>query len=118
MRTILNDYIVRGRDQSIIDFKKRDDGPTQQYFEQTHPPGHVDHLEMLVNQWPWDKMFYPQGCETFIDLCLKQEGITNRGFWDFNGIGTPGKWVTVCCHPSAKGHDLFAKELFEHITNG
>jgi hypothetical protein len=73
-------------------------------------------LNAIVDQWPWDKMFKPQGCSTFIELCLKQEGIKNVGFWDFNGKGTPNHWVTVCCHPSAKGHDLFASELYKLIT--
>ena len=72
-------------------------------------------LDAIVNQWPWDKMFKPQDCPTFIDLCLNQEGIENVGFWDFNGKGTPNHWVTVCCHPSAKGHDLFAHELHKFI---
>jgi hypothetical protein len=72
-------------------------------------------LDAIVNQWPWDKMFKPQDCPTFIDLCLNQEGIKNVGFWDFNGKGTPNHWVTVCCHPSAKGHDLFAHELHKFI---
>jgi hypothetical protein len=73
-------------------------------------------LDAIVEQWPWDKMFAPQGCNTFMDLCLKQEGLENTGYWDYNGKGTPGNWITVCCHPSTKGHDLFAKELYKHIV--
>jgi hypothetical protein len=72
-------------------------------------------LDAIVNQWPWDKMFKPQDCPTFIDLCLKQEGLGTVGFWDFNGKGTPNHWITVCCHPSAKSHDLFARELYNFI---
>lgn len=117
MSTILQDYIARDCDQNIVALERREDGPTAMHFEKTHPARHLEHLQMIVEQWPWDKMFYPQGCETFMDLCLKQEGITNKGFWDYNGVGTPQHWVTVCCHPSAKAHDLFAKELFEHIKN-
>tara|TARA_B110000503_G_scaffold5510_1_gene7629 strand:- start:8879 stop:9895 length:1017 start_codon:yes stop_codon:yes gene_type:complete len=77
----------------------------------------VKHLEMMVDQWPWDSMFLPQQCPTFVDLCLKQENITNVGFWDFNGVGTENNWITVCCHPSAKAHDLFASELHKHIKD-
>lgn len=76
-------------------------------------------LEKIVDMWPWEKMFRPESCETFIDLCLKQENLNNPydpGFWNYNGIGTKNHWVTVCCHPSAKGHDLFAMRLYEHIS--
>ena len=61
-------------------------------------------------------MFSPQGCNTFMDLCLKQEGLEHTGYWDYNGKGTPNHWITKCCHPSAKGHDLFARELYNHIV--
>jgi hypothetical protein len=73
-------------------------------------------LDAIVEHWPWDKMFPPQGCNTFMDLCLKQEGLENTGYWDYNGKGTPKKWITTCCHPSAKGHDLFASELYNFIV--
>jgi hypothetical protein len=78
-----------------------------------------DELEIfnsIVEQWPWDKMFSPQGCNTFMDLCLKQEGLEHTGYWEYNGKGTPDHWITKCCHPSAKGHDLFARELYNHIV--
>lgn len=76
-------------------------------------------LEKLVDMWPWETMFQPESCETFIDLCLKQEGLNkpnDPGFWDYRGVGTKNNWITVCCHPSAKGHDLFAMRLQEHIS--
>lgn len=117
MLRILNDYTIRDENQNIKMQVLRSNKNTESLFKDNYPQGHLNHLEMIVDQWPWDKMFKPQGCETFIELCLKQEGITNKGFWDYNGIGTPDHWVTVCCHPSAKGHDLFAKELFQHIKD-
>lgn len=108
---VLKDFIERDCEQGLKKFKQRAHEPTEQYFTDSQRL----QLEKIADLWPWDKMFYPQGCDTFMDLCLKQEGITNKGFWDYNGVGTPGGWVTVCCHPSAKGHDLFAQELYKHI---
>lgn len=110
--TILKDIVERTSEQELKTFKKRDQGPTENRFH----PMELETFEKIVDMWPWDKMFYPQGAKTFMELCLKQEGITNKGYWDYNGKGTPNGWVTVCCHPSAKAHDLFAKELYNHIT--
>ncbi len=96
---------------------------TTKYLEYTQnknkiyrPTESISALLAIVDQWPWDKMFDPQGCNTFMDLCLKQEGLENTGYWDYNGKGTPNNWITMCCHPSAKGHDLFAKELYNFIV--
>jgi hypothetical protein len=72
----------------------------------------------LADMWPWDKMFYPDGHATFMDLVLKQEfpeEETLPWFYTFAGVGSPNMWVTPCCHPSAKAHDLFAKYLYKHI---
>jgi hypothetical protein len=114
---LLKDYIRRDQNQKITDFHRNADGPmAEKVLSNSRHEGHIQTLEKLVDQLPWDKFFYPQDCDTFMELCLKQEGITNKGFWDYNGIGTPQRWVTTCCHPSAKGHDLFAKELHKHIT--
>jgi hypothetical protein len=72
----------------------------------------------LADMWPWDKMFYPDGHATFIDLIVRQEfphEKTLPWFFTFAGVGSPNMWVTPCCHPSAKAHDLFAKYLHDHI---
>jgi hypothetical protein len=76
-------------------------------------------LTRLIDLWPWDKMFYPSEYPTFVDLCMAQEfsDWKYQHFFEFTGIGTPQKWVTPCAHPAAKGHDLFAKNLHEHIIN-
>lgn len=114
---LLKDYVVRDEYQKITDFRRNDAGPlASDLLEKSRHKNHLRTLEKLVDQLPWDKFFYPQGCETFMELMLKQEGITHKGYWDYNGKGTPQRWVTTCCHPSAKGHDLFAKELYKHIT--
>jgi hypothetical protein len=96
---------------------------TIRYVEYAHNKNEIrrsqevlDIFSAIVDQWPWANMFTPQGCDTFMNLCLKQEGLENTPYWDYNGKGTPNNWVTLCCHPSAKGHDLFAQELFKFIT--
>lgn len=77
-------------------------------------------LTSLIDLWPWDKMFLPDNFPTFADLCLGQEFPSdwkNRHFFEYNGVFSPNFWITSCAHPSAKGHDLFAKKLFDHISS-
>lgn len=71
----------------------------------------------LLDMFPWDNVFKPQGYETFIDLVLAQEKDVNKKdhFFQFLDKGSPDHWVTPCSHPSAKAHDLFAQELYNHI---
>ena len=78
-----------------------------------------DHLTYLIDQWAWHDMFKPSGMETFMDLCVRQEGITpeHYDFWQYLGKGSPKKWITHCCHPSAKAHDLFANLLHRKIKD-
>lgn len=78
-----------------------------------------DELLKYVDLWPWKNMFYPSNTKTFADLMLKQEfpdEYQNKHYFSFLGKGTPNNYLTSCVHPSAKGHDLFAKYLFHHIT--
>lgn len=78
-----------------------------------------DSIINLVKMWPWDNMFYPGGYPTFVDLLMAQEFSdwkTRTTFYEFMGKGSPGGWITPCAHPAAKGHDLFAKHLYKHIT--
>jgi hypothetical protein len=77
-----------------------------------------DEKKNLIDMFPWDNMFSPQGHSTFVDLVMGQEtGIDkNNYFFQFLGSGSPNMWITPCAHPSAKAHDLFAKELFNHIN--
>lgn len=73
----------------------------------------------LVRSFPWINMFKPQGVDTFIDLCLKQENyLLSKNasyFFDYLHKGSKNWWVSPCAHPTAKGHDLFAEELFKHL---
>jgi len=82
-----------------------------------------DNVDDIVNLFPWDNIFYPNKMPTFADMALKEEfpdhdkNIYQNYFWSFLGKGTPNNWITPCAHPSAKAHDLFAKLLYQHITN-
>lgn len=71
----------------------------------------------MADLFPWEYMFAPQGHQTFADLAMSQEpGISSADyFFQFLGKGSPNKWITPCSHPSAKGHDLFARLLYEHL---
>ena len=68
----------------------------------------------LVDMWPWDKMFYPDGHVNWARLCMTQEN-DDTYFYSYYGKGSPGRWITPCAHPGAKAHDLFAKLLHQHI---
>lgn len=77
-------------------------------------------VEKLVNLFPWDNIFEPDGMSTFADMAIKQEypdhlKSSNYHFWSFLGKGSPNNWITPCAHPSAKAHDYFAKLLHQHI---
>ena len=73
----------------------------------------------LLELFPWKKMFKPAGHTTFADLVMsKEDKLKDKQdhYFQFLGKGSPDGWVTPCSHPSQKGHDLFAKELYTHIT--
>lgn len=78
-------------------------------------------VKNMANMWPWDKMFKPNGYNTFVDLAMSQELSTYKNtilpyFYTLVGTGSPDCWITPCAHPSAKAHDLFAQVLHNEIT--
>jgi hypothetical protein len=75
-------------------------------------------VDKLVNMWPWENMFYPDGQKTFADVVTAKEGKKDDHFFNYLGTGSPNGWITACAHPSAKGHDYFAQLLYNHITKG
>jgi hypothetical protein len=80
-----------------------------------------NYLESIVNLWPWDLMYCPGGYATFVDLITSKEhlpGYEKFNYFDYIGKGSPNGWITACSHPSAKGHDLFAKYLYHYIVTG
>lgn len=77
------------------------------------------HADYLIDLFPWDKIYKPSDCPTFVDLLMKQElpkTWQDQHFFKYLGIGSENLWITSCAHPSAKGHDLFAKFLHSHIV--
>jgi hypothetical protein len=65
-------------------------------------------------------MFYPDNQPTFVDAIVKKEFPKTDQlchFFEYLGKGSPNLWITSCAHPSAKGHDYFAKLLHEHIQS-
>jgi hypothetical protein len=77
----------------------------------------LESLERIVNTVRWGSFFKPNNSPTFVDLVMKQELRPKTNYWDYIGEGSPKKWITACCHPSAKAHDFFALKLYEHIDN-
>ena len=74
----------------------------------------------LLDLFPWNNMFEPDGYKTFADLALSKEDKVednNDHYFQFLGKGSPDRWITPCSHPSQKAHDLFAKHLYTHIIN-
>lgn len=79
---------------------------------------HRDRVTRFAELFPWDNMFQPDNTPTFVDLVMKQEHPEewiHRHFFEYLGKGSENLWITSCAHPSAKGHDLFAKKIFEYL---
>lgn len=104
MRNAIGSKIHRDKDRQIIQNSITNDNSIDTNF--------------LVNMWPWNNMFYPDGELTFMDLAVKQEcpDLSTRPHWfSFGGTGSPNGWVTPCAHPGVKTHDLFAQHLYNYI---
>lgn len=76
---------------------------------------HVQWANLFVDQFPWDTMTDVGGYESFIQYTMKQENLHWHNMWSWRGRGTPNKWLTPCCHPSAIAHDGYARLLSELI---
>jgi len=75
-------------------------------------------VDYYLEMWPWDKMFYPYGYETFADLAINQEPDVEdkrETYWQFQGNRSPLGYITACSHPGQKAHALFASALAKHI---
>ena len=99
---------------------------TQEYFRKTL--GMVyDHLEKrikgkkskylhMVNQYPWDCFVTPNGAANYAEFILQQEPEewTPFSFLDIVDKGTPNGFLTICAHPSKKGHKLLAEWFYNN----
>lgn len=81
---------------------------------------HPSDKSHLIDLFPWDKMFEPNGYKTFADLAISMEDTledTTDHYFQFLGNGSPNNWITKCSHPSQKSHELFANHLYKHIVS-
>ena len=95
-------------------------GPEGNLVEEKFPEFKSEAVSNFINLYPWDNFFEPDGFKTMAKFIIAQEPSledTNEYFFQFHGKGSPNLWMTACAHPGAKSHDLYAKKLYEHITN-
>ena len=112
----LNDICIRNGDNVLQRHFRSGENSMKEALlrKKQYYAGYSDTMTKIVEQWPWEDMFKPQDQLTFAQLCTKQEK-EQVHFWEYSGKGSPNDWITVCAHPSAKGHDLFAEEIYKKI---
>lgn len=81
---------------------------------------------LLVDNFPWDKvMKHPKGKRAMVDELLEAEGRQDLMdgqhkfyFWaKEHKKGTPKGYFTPCAHPTIKGHELYAKIIYQHLED-
>lgn len=73
---------------------------------------------VLADKWPWDNMFDPGGYFTMAHMCMAHEPDLEdpeEFYFQFQNKRSPLGWMTPCSHPGQKGHDLFARLIFEYL---
>jgi hypothetical protein len=79
----------------------------------------LQEAERRLKMVPWQNFVKFQGQTTFWDLAFSQEIDFDKelGMHEFVGEkgGSREGWIMKCGHPSAKAHDLLAKELYNHL---
>ena len=100
----LSTSVTRNDDWSINTYRR----------DEKNPSNAVE----LLDLWPWDSMFKPEGFENFAQLSMSKDDIKDKNdfYFQFQGTRSPNGWMTPCSHPGQKAHDLFAKLLYQHIT--
>jgi hypothetical protein len=82
------------------------------------------YVKLILDQMPWDKLMpHQKGKNCMVDELLEKEGKLDiaeveHGFYGWAKSfkkGTPKGYFTPCAHPSIKGHELFAKVIYNHI---
>jgi hypothetical protein len=102
---------------SLSEVIVRDMLDNQQSSNQTHV---INEAMKMLDSWPWANMYEPEGYMTFADFVVSKEKVNpteHYHFFQYFKTGSPNGWITPCAHPSAKGHDLFAENLFKHINS-
>lgn len=105
----------------ILETKITRNDKTKEFINEEHNKSteFAEVIDYYINSIPWDNFFNPQNAKSFHEFSLLQEVAIDKNF-DMNlpmqqlvdkRIGSPNLWVMPCGHPSAKAHDLLAKEL-------
>jgi hypothetical protein len=79
---------------------------------------HDNDAESLAEHWPWHLMFDPNGHFTMAHMCMMNEpdlSDKEEFYFQFQNKRSPLGWMTPCSHPGQKGHDLFARLVFEYL---
>ena len=99
-------------------------------FDKTHmlkvakSHNYPKYVELLVDKFPWNLvMKHPKGKRAMIDELLDAEGRLDLAkhqhqfyFWaKEHEKGTPNGYFTPCAHPTIKGHELYAKLIYQHL---
>lgn len=97
----------------------------KKWFNKVYDPGMFNHSkcavgEDFVNQFDWEQVLYPRGYRSFIELLVKLEGFDDdmaAGKWypHYSALEFPSRYITNCTHPTRRGHEIIAMELFKFI---
>jgi hypothetical protein len=88
------------------------------YFRKVLP----DYNHNLIDLVEWDRVCYPQGCNSFMELLLKKEGYYDvattlgRFYEIFSTRDFPSKYITTCVHPTIEGYRIMAEELYNYMV--
>ena len=74
----------------------------------------------FLNLFPWQYLLKPEGHATMAHLCMSKEPslLNNEDFYQqFQNNRSPLGWMTPCSHPGQKGHDLYARLVWEFLNS-
>jgi hypothetical protein len=73
----------------------------------------------LIEQIDWNNYLYPKGYNSFIEYLLRLDGqsrFAQGGWWKYyTNLPAPSEYITNCAHPTRKGHEVIANELYNFI---
>jgi hypothetical protein len=84
-------------------------------LKHTSKPNMHSWVDRIVDDFPWETMIHVGGYRMFLEYLMDQEKLPWETYWSYRERGTPNKWLTPCCHPSAKAHDGYAKLILAEL---
>ena len=73
----------------------------------------------LIDTIPWDRVLYPNGCKSFMELLLTYDGrpeMADGDFYEFySKLKEPTEYITNCMHPTYEGYRIMAEEIYKFI---